>query len=87
MGRASRGREIASMWVIVAVTLGLTGDPKLTVVSGAAYKTEQDCVRATKVHADFDADHRDIAFSFCMRKDSVQIGPPASSDPGKSQAQ
>jgi hypothetical protein len=65
------------MWVIVAVTLGLTGDPKLTVVSGAEYKTEQDCVRATKVHADFDSDHRDIAFSFCMRKESVQIGPPA----------
>jgi hypothetical protein len=72
------------MWVIVAMTLGLTGDPKLTVVSGAEYKTEQDCVRATKVHADFDSDHREIAFSFCMRKESVQIGAPAPSDPGKS---
>jgi hypothetical protein len=67
------------MWVIVAVTLGLTGEPKLTVVSGAEYQTEADCVRATKVHADFDADHREVAFSFCMRKDSVQIGPPAAS--------
>jgi hypothetical protein len=70
------------MWVIVAMTLGLTGDPKLTVVSGAEYKTEQDCVRATKVHADFDSDHREIAFSFCMRKESVQIGaPPADAKP------
>ena len=75
------------MWVIVAVTLGLTGDPKLTMVSGAEYKTEADCVRATKVRANFDSDRRDIAFSFCMRKGSVQIGPPAKSDPGKSEAQ
>lgn len=75
------------MWVIVAVTLGLTGDPKLTVVSGAEYQTEADCVRATKVQANFDSDHRDIAFSFCMRKESVQIGPPARSNPGPSDSQ
>jgi hypothetical protein len=28
------------------------------------------------VRANFDADHRNIAFSFCMRKDDVQIGTP-----------
>jgi hypothetical protein len=65
------------MWVIVAVTLGLTSEPKLTVVSGAEYQTEADCVHATHVRANFDSDRRDIAFSFCMRKDQVQIGPPA----------
>jgi len=69
------------MWVIVAVTLGLTGDPKFTVVSGAEYRTEAECVRATKVRANFDSDHGDIAFSFCMRKESVQIGPPVDSHP------
>ena len=72
------------MWVIVAVTLGLTGDPKLTMVSGAEYKTEADCVRATKVRANFDSDRRDIAFSFCMRKESVQIGSPAADEEPKS---
>ena len=65
------------MWVIVAVTLGLTGEPKLTVLQGAEYQTEAECVNATHVSANFDSDRKDIAFSFCMRKDSVQIGPPA----------
>jgi hypothetical protein len=62
------------MWVIVAVTLGLTGQPKLAIVSGAEYQTEADCVRATHVRANFDSERRDLAFSFCMPKESVQIG-------------
>lgn len=65
------------MWVIVAVTLGLTAEPKLAVVPGAEYPTEAECVRATSVHANLDSDKRDVAFSFCVRKDTVQIGPPA----------
>ena len=73
------------MWVIVAVTLGLTGEPKLTVVSGAEYQTEADCVRATHVHADFDSDHSNVAFSFCMRKEAVQIGPRATDTKPNSQ--
>jgi hypothetical protein len=78
------------MWVIVAVTLGFSGQPTLSVIPGPEYQTEADCVRATHVRANFDSDHRDIAFSVCMRKDSVHIGPPASepappapSEPGK----
>jgi hypothetical protein len=69
------------MWVIVAMTLGLTGDPKMTVVSGAEYQTEAECVQATHVRANFDSDRRDIAFSFCVPKGSMQIGPPANSSP------
>ncbi len=66
------------MWVIVAVSLGLTGEPKLTVLEGPQYQTEAECVRATQVRANFDSDRKDIAFSFCMPKESVQIGPPLS---------
>jgi hypothetical protein len=71
------------MWVIVAVTLGLTGQPKLSVIPGSEYQTEAECVQATHVRANFDADHRDIAFSVCMPKDSVQIGPTTPTEPGK----
>ena len=70
------------MWVIVAVTLGLTGQPKLSIIPGSEYQTEAECVRATHVRANFDSDRRDIAFSVCMPKDSVQIGPPAGAGPG-----
>ena len=69
------------MWVIVAVTLAFTGQPKLTVLPGPEFQTEADCVRATHVRANFDSEHSDIAFSVCMPKDSVQIGPPASTKP------
>ena len=66
------------MWVIVAVTLGFSGEPKLAIVPGPEYPTEAACVKATHVHANFDSDHAEnskLGFSFCVRKDSVQIGP------------
>ena len=71
------------MWVIVAVTLGFSGEPKLSVVAGPEFPTEAACVRATRVHANFDSERRDLAFSFCVKKDSVQIGPPAGADSEK----
>jgi hypothetical protein len=71
------------MWVIVAVTLALTGEPKVTILPGAEYQTESDCVHATHVRANFDSDRRDFAFSFCMPKDSVQIGPQSGGDAQK----
>jgi hypothetical protein len=33
------------MWVIVAVTLGFSGEPKLSVVPGPEFQTEAACVR------------------------------------------
>jgi hypothetical protein len=71
------------MWVIVAVTLAFTGEPKLSIVPGSEFQTESECVRATRVRANFDSERRDVAFSFCMRKDSVQIGPPSESEKEK----
>jgi hypothetical protein len=71
------------MWVIVAVTLGLSGDPKLAIVPGPEYPTEAACVKATRVHGNFDSDRVEnskLAFSFCVRKDSVQIGPPSGAE-------
>ena len=68
------------MWVIVAVTLGFSGDPKLAIVPGPEYETEAECVKATHVRGNFDSDHAEnskLAFSFCVPKDSVQIGPPS----------
>jgi hypothetical protein len=68
------------MWVIVAVTLGFSGEPKLAIVPGPEYETEAACVKATHVRGNFDSDHAEnskLAFSFCVPKDSVQIGPPA----------
>jgi hypothetical protein len=65
------------MWVIVAVTLGFSGEPKLAIVPGPEYPTEAACVKATRVRANFDSEHADqskLAFSFCVPKDSVQIG-------------
>jgi len=65
------------MWVIVAVTLGFSGSPKLSIVPGPEFPTEAACVQATHVRANFDSDHADqgnLAFSFCVPKDSVQIG-------------
>jgi hypothetical protein len=69
------------MWVIVAVTLGFTGQPKPTIIPGAESQTE--AVRATHVCTNFDSDRRDISFSVCMTKDSVQIGPPSGLDAQK----
>jgi hypothetical protein len=71
------------MWVIVAVTLGLTGLPKLSVIPGPEYQTEAECVQATHVRANFDAERRDIAFSVCMPKGSVQLGPTTPSLPNE----
>jgi hypothetical protein len=74
------------MWVIVAVTLGFSGEPKLAIVPGPEYPTEAACVKATRVHGNFDSDHAEnskLGFSFCVRKDSVQIGPPSGAEPEK----
>jgi hypothetical protein len=66
------------MWVIVAVTLAFSGEPKLSIVPGSEFPTEAACVQATHVRANFDSEHADqgrLGFSFCVPKDSVQIGP------------
>ena len=73
------------MWVIVAMTIGLGGDPRLTVVPGRDFPTKSACVSATHVRANIDSDHAEnskVAFSFCVPKDSVRIGSaaPAPSD-------
>jgi hypothetical protein len=68
------------MWVIVAVTLGFSGEPKLSIIPGPEFPTEAACVKETRVRANFDSDHADqgkLAFSFCVPKDSVQIGAPS----------
>ena len=71
------------MWVIVAVTLAFSGEPKLAIVPGAEFPTEAACVKATHVRGSFDSDHAEqgkLAFSFCVPKGSVQIGPAAEPD-------
>jgi hypothetical protein len=64
------------MWVIVAVSLGLGDTPKLAIVPGPEFKTEAECVQATRVKGHFDSDKGGgaLEFSFCVPKDSVQIG-------------
>jgi hypothetical protein len=74
------------MWVIVAVTLAFSGEPRLAIVPGSEFPTEAACVKATRVRANFDSEHADqgkLAFSFCVRKDTVQIGPAAGADAEK----
>jgi hypothetical protein len=64
------------MWVIVAVSLGLGDTLKLAIVPGPEFKTEAECVHATRVKGHFDSDKGGgaLEFSFCVPKDSVQIG-------------
>jgi hypothetical protein len=62
------------MWVIVAVSLTVGDAPKLTIVPGAEFQSESECVRATRVHADFDSQGGGLHFTVCLPKDSVQIG-------------
>jgi hypothetical protein len=62
------------MWVIVAVNLAFGDAPKLAVVPGPEYASEAECVKATRVQADFNLEHGGFNFSFCVPKDSVQIG-------------
>jgi hypothetical protein len=66
------------MWVIVVVSLGLGDTPKLSIVPGPEFQTEDECVQATRVKADYDSQKgaAGLQFSFCMPKDSVQIGKP-----------
>jgi len=78
------------MWVIVAVTLGFSGEPKLAIVSGPEFPTEAACVKATHVRGSFDSEHAEkssLAFSFCMPKDSVQIGARSGAQPGEKSEQ
>jgi hypothetical protein len=63
------------MWVIVAVSLALSGDaPKLKIVPGAEYQTEAECKKAAHFRASFDDEGGGVDFAVCMPKDSVQIG-------------
>lgn len=74
------------MWVIVAVTLGFSGEPKLAIAPGPEFPTEAACVQATHVRGNFDSEHAEksnLAFSFCMPKDAVQIGTRAQADAPK----
>jgi hypothetical protein len=63
-----------AMWVIVAMSLAFGDGPKFTVMPGAEYKTKDDCIQAMHIHADFDSEQGGVQFSFCVPKDSVQIG-------------
>jgi hypothetical protein len=77
------------MWVIVAVTLAFGGEQKLSVVPGPEYPTEAACVKATHVRGNFDSEHVEgskLAFSFCVPKDSVQIGARSPTDAAKGDA-
>jgi hypothetical protein len=74
------------MWVMVMVSLALFDSPKLTVVPGAEFATEADCVQASHVRLNFDSEKGGggAQFSICVPKDSVQIGKlPENSDPQK----
>jgi|GEM_PF-5830001 len=62
------------MWVIVGMSLAFGDTPKVTVMPGPEYKTKSDCIRAAHVHADFNSEQGGVRFSFCVPKDSVQIG-------------
>ena len=62
------------MWVIVAMNLAFGDTPKLTVMPGPEYQTKAACIRAAHVHADFNSERGGVQFSFCVPKDSVQIG-------------
>lgn len=64
----------AMMWVIVAMNLAFGDTPKVTVMPGAEYQTKDECIRAAHVHADFNSEQGGVRFSFCVPKDSVQIG-------------
>ena len=71
------------MWVIVAMTLSFSGDPKFTVVPGPEFESEAACVKATRVRGNFDSQNvtdSKVAFSFCVPKGSVQIGQQAEPD-------
>jgi hypothetical protein len=78
--QASRRRY--AVWVIVAVTLGFSDTPKLTLIPGPEFATEADCVRATHAKGQFDSEKGggSLEFSFCVPKDSVQIGQPSGPD-------
>ena len=62
------------MWVIVAMNLAFGDTPKVTVMPGPEYQTKDECIRAANVHADFNSEEGGVRFSFCVPKDSVQIG-------------
>ena len=63
------------MWVIVAVTLAVSGDmPKLTIIPGQEFQTEAECTKAAHFKASFDSGGGGVEFAVCMPKDSVQIG-------------
>jgi hypothetical protein len=64
------------MWVIVAVSLAFSGSPKVTLVPGREFDTKADCLKATRLRANFDSERGDLGFSFCVPKGSLQIGGP-----------
>jgi hypothetical protein len=76
--------EEAPMWVIVAVSLAVSGDmPKLKIIPGPEYQTEAECTKAAHFRASFDSDGGSLKFAVCMPKDSVQIGRAESDKPAE----
>jgi hypothetical protein len=71
------------MWVIVAVSLGLSDNPKLKIVPGPEFQTEAECEKAAHFHASFDSQGGGFEFTVCMPKDSVQIGRAESDKPAE----
>jgi hypothetical protein len=62
------------MWVIVAVTLAFADTPTLKVVPGPGFKTKDECLKAVRVKGNFDGQSGNLDFTFCVPKDTVQIG-------------
>jgi hypothetical protein len=63
------------MWVIVAVSLAVSGDmPKLKIIPGQEFQTEAECTKAAHFRASVDSSGSGVEFAVCMPKDSVQIG-------------
>ena len=72
------------MWVIVAVSLALSGDtPKLKIIPGQEYQTEAECTKAAHFRASVDSEGGGLEFAVCMPKDSVQIGRADSDKPAE----
>jgi hypothetical protein len=74
----------AFMWVIVAVSLAVSGDaPKLKIIPGQEFQTEAECTKAAHFRASVDSDGGGLEFAVCMPKDNVQIGRADSDKPAE----
>jgi hypothetical protein len=56
------------------VNLAFGDGPNLAIVPGPEFQSEAECVKATRVQANFDSQRGGVNFSICVPKDSVQIG-------------